>query len=148
VSVAAADIRGRRAVVVLLVVATALIAGYWIVWFLVDRSLLATESRAAYFEHEQSFVLADSWLGICTLSAGLALWQRRASALFWLLAGGGAGLFLGAMDALYDVSHNDWFGVGGSGYIEFAIVVVTWVLAIGLMAWAWMNRAAILSSRM
>jgi hypothetical protein len=138
---------GRHVVVALLVLATVLVAGYWIVWFLVDRSILATETRPAYFEHEQSFVLADSWLGICTLLAAGTLWRRHPSALFWLIAGGGAGLFLGSMDALYDISRNDWFGAGSSGYIELGIVIITWLLSIGLMAWAWRNRAAILSSR-
>jgi hypothetical protein len=138
------DPPGRRAALIALLVGAVLIAAYWIVWFFVDRSILAMESRPAYLEHEQSFVLADAWLGVCTAAAALSLWRRSPAALFWIVAGGGAGLFLGSMDALYDISRNDWFGAGGAGYIELAIVIVTWTFAIALMAWAWRNRAALL----
>jgi hypothetical protein len=138
------DPPGRRAVITLLVVAAAAIAAFWIVWFFGDRSLVATESRPAYFEHEQSFVLADAWLALCTAAAAFTLWRRSPAALFWLLAGGGAGLYLGAMDGLYDVTRDDWFGAGGSGYVELAIVLFTWALSIGLLAWAWRQRARLL----
>jgi hypothetical protein len=137
------DPPGRRGVIVLLVVATVLVIAFWVAWFFVDRSLVATETGASYVEHEQSFVLADAWLGLCTAAAALALWRRHSSALLWLLAGGGAGLFLGAMDALYDVSRNDWFGAGAAGYTEFGIVLVTLALSICLMTWAWRNRRAL-----
>lgn len=135
---------GRRAVIVVLLVATLLVVGFWAVWFFVDRSLLAMETRPAYIEHEQSFVLADGWLALCTAAAALTLWRRRPSALFWLLAGGGAGLFLGSMDGLYDVSRGDWFSTGGAGYTELGIVVLTYGLSIGLLAWAWRQRRGLL----
>ena len=48
----------------------------------------------------------------------------RRAALFWLLAGGGAGLYLFAMDVLYDLQHGVW-GKGGNGVIELVINVVT-----------------------
>lgn len=139
----AKDPPGRRTMIVLLAIATILVVAFWVVWFFVDRSLLATETGQGYIEHEQSFVLADAWLGLCTAAATLTLWRRHPSALLWLLTGGGAGLFLGAMDALYDVSRNDWFGAGGAGYTEFGIVLITWTLSIGLMTWAWRNRKAL-----
>ncbi len=139
------DVPGRGAVIAVLVVATVLVIGFWVVWFFVDRSLLAMETRSAYIEHEQSFVLADGWLALCTAAAALALWKRRASAFFWLVAGGGAGLFLGSMDALYDVSRGDWFSSGGAGYTELGIVVLTYGLSIGLLAWAWRQRRGLLS---
>ena len=128
----------------LLVLATVLVIGFWLVWFFVDRSVLATESAPSYIEHEQSFVLADAWLGLCTAAAALTLWRRRPAALAWLLVGGGAGLFLGCMDALYDTSRNDWFGAGSVGYIEFGIVVLTLVLSVSLVTWAWRNRNGLL----
>jgi hypothetical protein len=139
-------LRGRRTVVAALALATILVVAFWVVWFFGDRSLLAMESRPAYIEHEQSFVLADGWLGLCTAAAAVTVWRRRPSAFFWLVAGGGAGLFLGSMDALYDISRNDWFGTGGAGYTELLIVVLTWGLSLGLMAWAWRHREALLKT--
>jgi hypothetical protein len=74
----------------------------------------------------------------------VALARRRPAAFFWVVAAGASGLYLGCMDALYDVTRNDWFGAGASGYIELAIVLVTWVVSIGVMIWAWRNRDVIL----
>jgi hypothetical protein len=48
------------------------------------------------------------------------------------------------MDALYDISRNDWFATGGAGYTELGIVVLTWGLGIGLMTWAWRRRRGLL----
>lgn len=135
----------RRVVIGVLVVAACMIAAYWVIWFYVDRSLLATESRPAYYEHEQSFVLADIWVAVCCVLGAIALARRRAVALFWVIAGGASALYLGCMDALYDTSRNDWFGAGASGYVELGIVVLTWLLSIALMIWAWRNREAILT---
>lgn len=139
-----APVPGRRLVVTALALATILIAAFWVVWFFGDRALVATESRPAYFEHEEAFVLADTWLAVCTAAGAVALALRRPQALFWILAGGGAGLYLGCMDALYDLRRNDWFGAGASGYVEMAIVVLTWALSLGLLGWAWRNRRALL----
>ena len=124
--------------------AACMIAAYWLVWFFVDRSLLATESRPAYYEHEQSFVVADAWLALCCVFGAVALASRHPAALFWIVAGGASGLYLGCMDALYDVTRNDWFGAGASGYVELGIVILTWAISIALMGWAWRNRGAIL----
>lgn len=137
-------IPGRRLIIGVLLVAAGVIAAYWAIWFFVDRSLLATESRPAYFEHEQSFVLADAWVALCCVLGALALARRRSAAVFWIIAAGASALYLGCMDALYDVTRNDWFGAGASGYIELGIVIVTWSLSIVLMIWVWRNRDAIL----
>lgn len=133
----------RRLVIGALLVAAGLIAAYWLVWFFVDRSLLATDTRPAYYEHEQSFVLADAWLASCCLCAAATLARRRPAALFWVIAAGASGLYLGCMDALYDVTRNDWFGAGSAGYIELGIVAITWALSTALMAWAWRNRTGL-----
>lgn len=135
---------GRNLVAVLLAAATVLVVAFWTAWF-VDRPLVATEANVAYYVHEQSFIAADAWLALCTAAGALSLWRCRPAALFWVLAGGGAGLYLGCMDGLYDVSRNDWFGAGASGYVELSIVVLTWVLSISLLAWAWRQRERLLA---
>ncbi|HEX6487257.1 MAG TPA: hypothetical protein VF137_00070 [Candidatus Dormibacteraeota bacterium] len=138
------DPPARRAVIAALATVTLLIVAFWVIWFFGDRSLVATEARPAYFEHEESFVLADSWLALCTAAGAVTLTRRSPLALFWVLAGGGAGLYLGSMDALYDLRRNDWFGAGPSGYVEMAIVVITWALSLTLLTWAWRSRASLL----
>ncbi len=69
---------------------------------------------------EDAFPLADGWLAFCLVAASYCLVTARRAALFWLLAGGGAGLYLFAMDVLYDLQHGVW-GKGANGVMELAI---------------------------
>jgi hypothetical protein len=68
----------------------------------------------------------------------------RRAALFWLLAGGGAGLYLCAMDVLYDVQHGVW-GKGANGAMELAINVATLALSVFVLCWTWLRREALLA---
>ena len=85
---------------------------------------MASETGAAYTQFEDAFPLADGWLALCLVAASYCLWTARRAALFWLLAGGGAGLYLFAMDVLYDLQHGVW-GKGANGVMELIINLVT-----------------------
>ena len=74
----------RRAVIVMLVVAIALDAAYWSIWF-TRRDWIASEHTQAYYDFENAFPLADLWLGVAILMALIALRAGRPSALFWLI---------------------------------------------------------------
>ncbi|HET7517560.1 MAG TPA: hypothetical protein VFN05_07680, partial [Actinomycetes bacterium] len=100
--------RVRRRVVGTLLAAAALLVLYWAVW-LVDRPLVASDTRPAYYEFQSAFALADAWLAFCLVAAARALAARRPAALLWLLAAGGAGGFLLALDVLYNLQHGVWF---------------------------------------
>jgi hypothetical protein len=138
------DVRQRRAVAGLLLAAVVLIAGYWLGWLL-HRSLVASETGAAYTQFEDAFPLADAWLALCLVAAAYCLWTSRRAALFWLLAGGGAGLYLFAMDVLYDLQHGVW-GKGSNGVMELIINIVTLALSLFVLRWTWLRREALLSS--
>ena len=45
----------------MLVGAIGLDIAYWSIWF-IDRDVLASEHRQAYYEFENAFPLADAWL--------------------------------------------------------------------------------------
>jgi hypothetical protein len=92
----------RRTVIVMLVVAIALDAVYWTIWF-TQRDWIASEHTRAYYDFENAFPLADLWLGLACVLALVTLVRRWPSALLWLIAVGAAGLYLGAMDLLYDL---------------------------------------------
>src|SRR4029450_12084724 len=96
--------RGRRRVASALLAGAALIVLYWAAWLL-DRTLLAADTRPAYYEFEGAFFRADVWLATCLVAGARALTARRSSALLWLLAAGGAGGFLVAVDVLYNLQH-------------------------------------------
>ena len=69
---------------------------------------------------------------------------RRATALLWLLAAGGAGGFLLATDVLYNLQHGVWFA-SQRGLLELVRNLATGAGTIGLFAWTWPRRAQLLA---
>jgi hypothetical protein len=128
-----------------LAVVTVVDVAYWVAWF-ADRSLVASNTRSAYYEFENAFPLADGWLALCCVAALLALHRRSATALLWLLLGAGAGGYLFGMDVLYDLEHGIWWSSGAGGVIEFVINVATLTVSVGLTRWTWSRRAELSST--
>lgn len=83
----------RRRVSRLLVAVIAVDIAYWVAWY-ADRSLVASNTRTAYYEFENAFPLADAWLAVCCLGAILGLRARSGLALLWLLMAGGVAALL------------------------------------------------------
>lgn len=133
----------RRLVLAALTLGIVLDVAYWVLWA-TARDVVASDTSPAYVEFEQAFPLADLWLLVCLLLALGSLVRRSHWSLFWLLAGGGAGVYLGCMDSLYDVEHGIW-GRGSGGAIELGIVVVTFVFAVSLLRWSWRRRHSLLA---
>jgi hypothetical protein len=135
----------ERLIRVMLAVAIVLDVAYWTIWF-TDRSVLASEHRAAYYQFENAFPLADAWLGLACVLALVALLRHWPSALFWVVAAGGAGLYLFGMDFLYDVEHGI-FAKGGGGVVEAVIVLLTLVFSVTVLRYGWHRRYALLAGR-
>lgn len=133
----------RRRVIGILAVVIALDVAYWVAWY-ADRSLVASNTRPAYYEFENAFPLADAWLAICCLGALVALRARSGLAVLWLLMAGGAAIYLFGMDVLYDLEHGIWWSSGG-GVIELVINILTGGVALVLLRWTWLNRAELLT---
>lgn len=126
----------------MLVAAIALDVVYWTLWF-AQRDWIASEHNHAYYEFENAFPLADTWLGVACLLALVALRLRRPSALLWLLCAGSSGLYLFCMDFLYDV-ENGIFTKGGGGAFEAVIVALTLFFSVTLLTWSWRHRGELL----
>jgi hypothetical protein len=139
---ATVDQRSRRAMATLLLVAALLIVAYWLAW-LTHRSLVASGTSLAYYQFEDAFPLADAWLVLCLVAASYCLVTSRRAAVFWLLAGGGAGIYLFCMDVLYDLQHGVW-GKGGNGVVELLINLLTLGLSLFVLRWTWVRRDALL----
>ena len=133
----------RRAVISMLVVAIALDAAYWSIWF-TRRDWIASEHTQSYYDFENAFPLADVWLGLACVLAVVTLVRRHPTALLWLVATGAAGLYLGCMDLLYDLEHGI-FAKGPGGAFEALIVALTWVFAGTVLSWSWRHRAELLA---
>lgn len=132
----------RRRVIWVLAAVVVLDVAYWIAWY-ADRSLVASNTRPAYYEFENAFPLADAWLAICCLGAIVGLCRLSPTAMLWLLMAAGAGFYLFGMDVLYDIEHGIWWSSGG-GVVELAINVLTAAVASVLLRWTWNNRAELL----
>jgi hypothetical protein len=128
----------RPRVTVWLLVAAALLVAYWLAWF-TDRNIVASDHSAQYVSFEQSFPLADAWLLAAVLMAAVQLWRRQPSASMWLIVVGGAGVYLGALDMLYDLQHGI-YAKGSGGAIELAINLITVVSSIGAIRFGWVSR--------
>jgi hypothetical protein len=135
--------RGRRRVIGTLLAAAALLVLYWAVWLL-ERTLLASDTRPAYYEFEAAFALADAWLAFCLVAAARALAGRRPAALLWLLAAGGAGGFRLAMDVLYNLQHGVWFA-SQRGLAELLRNLATGAGTVALFTWTWPRRSELLA---
>jgi len=127
--------KSRRRVAVVLLVAVGVIALYWLAWF-THRSLVASESSVPYSQFEDAFPLADGWLALSMTAAATCLLTARRAAVFWLICGGGAGIYLFAMDVLYDLEHGVW-GKGANGIVELVINLVTVTLSVFVLWWTW-----------
>ena len=138
------DASSVRRVLIVLLLSLAVMIAYWALWF-TARDVVASNDRPAYVEFENAFPVADAWLTICLIGAAITLPRRRPVALLWFLAGGGAGLYLFGMDALYDLEHGIWWSSGAGGVIELVINLLTLAFSIGLLRWAWRRRTALLS---
>jgi hypothetical protein len=134
----------KRTIEVFLVIALAVDVAYWSLWY-ASRDTLASEHRAAYYEFENAFPLADAWLGLACLLALLSLRRGRPTALLWLLCAGSAGLYLCGMDLLYDLEHGI-FAKGAGGAVEAGIVTLTAVFSVTVLRFAWTRRAELLAA--
>jgi hypothetical protein len=128
---------------VVLVAVAVLIAAYWAAWF-AHRSLVASETTVPYVQFENAFPLADGWLALCLVAGAWCLHMRRRAALLWLVAGGGAGLYLFGMDVLYDLQHGVW-GKGANGIVELVINLLTLGLSLFVLRWSWLRRDELLA---
>lgn len=132
----------RRQVIGVLAVVVVLDVAYWVAWY-ADRSLVASNTRPAYYEFENAFPVADAWLALCCLGAIVGLRRSSPTALLWLLMAAGAGFYLFGMDVLYDLEHGIWWSSGG-GVVELVINLLTAGVAAVLLRWTWLNRADLL----
>jgi hypothetical protein len=126
------------------VVAIGVLITYWTLWY-VARDTVQSDATQAYYDFENAFPLADAWLGLCVLLAVRAVRAGRATGLLWLLSGGGAGVYLFCLDALYDLEHGS-YAKGAGGIVELGINLLTLVLSVWFLRWAWTRRDALLSS--
>ena len=136
-----ADVPGRRFVLGVIVFGIVATIAYWIVWFGVDREILASAHTASYYAFENAFPLADAWMVATGIAASVALLRRRASALLWCVASGATSIYLGLLDVLFDL-ENGIYGAPDTGAVAVELMINVLTLALGavVLGWAWRQR--------
>jgi hypothetical protein len=133
--------RGGRFILGVLIFGWVATIAYWVVWFAIDRELLASAHTESYYAFENAFPLADAWMAFAGLAATIALVRRRASAFLWSIAAGATSLYLGLLDVLFDLENGIYHsGDTGGVIVEVAINVLTLSLGAGVLVWTWRKR--------
>lgn len=135
---------GGRFVLGVLIFGVVATLAYWVVWFGVDREILASAHTESYYAFENSFPLADAWMVFTGIAASVALVRRRPSALLWSIAAGAISVYLGLLDVLFDLENGIYRSPDGGGVlVELAINVLTLSMGTLVMIWAWRSRRAL-----
>ncbi len=135
--------------IAIMLFAALLTIAYWVVWFGVDRNLLASSHAAAYYTFENAFPAADGWLTLTLLLGAFGLARRRPWALLWGLLAGGAGVDLGGMDVLFDIENGIYLvpkgGDPSAVAIEITINALTFLLSAVVLSYLWRHRRWLLA---
>ena len=133
--------RGGRFVLGVLLFGVVATIAYWVVWFGIDREILASAHTESYYAFENSFPIADAWMTLVGLAATVALFRRRASSLLWSIAAGTTSIYLGCLDVLFDLENGIYRSVDTGGVIvEVVINVLTLSMGVVVLVWAWQKR--------
>jgi hypothetical protein len=141
--IATAALPGERRITRILGASVVVMIAFWTAWF-GHRSLVASNTTRSYYDFENAFPLADAWLTVCLIAALWTVPRRHPAALLWIILGAGGGIYLFAMDVLYDIEHGIWWKSGG-GLVELAINIITLAVSVVLLRWGWRNRQALLT---
>ena len=137
--------RQRSIVVGIMLFAATLTIAYWLVWFGGGRTLLASSQAPSYFVFENAFPAADAWLALTLIVGAIGLIQHKSWGLLSSLLAGGAGIYLGCMDVLFDLENGIYIIPKGSdptsAIIEICINILTFALSIIGIVYIWRNRS-------
>ena len=133
--------RGGRFILGVIIFGVVATLAYWLVWFGIDREILASAHTDSYYAFENSFPVADAWMVACGVAACVALVRRRASSLLWIIAAGATSIYLGLLDVLFDLENGIYRSPDTGGVlVEVAINVLTLAFGTVIMIWAWRMR--------
>ncbi|HEY5374073.1 MAG TPA: hypothetical protein VIK01_10320 [Polyangiaceae bacterium] len=133
--------RGGGFILGVLIFGVVATTAYWVVWFGVNRELLASAHTESYYAFENSFPAADAWMVFAGVAATVALFRRRASALLWILVGGTTSIYLALLDVLFDLENGIYHSPDTGGVVvEIVINVLTLAMGAVVLVWAWRSR--------
>jgi hypothetical protein len=119
---------------------------YWLNYFLAgDVRVLPDYWYAAF---EDSFPVADGWMSLCMLGAGVGLWRGSLDGARFGLLAASALLYLAAMDITFNIEHGLYALLPNSGPMltEAAINAASLALGLATLVMSWRRAAGHLPS--
>jgi len=136
--------RGGRFILGVLIFGWVATIAYWVVWFAIDREILASAHTDSYYAYENAFPAADAWMAFAGVAATVAMVRRHGSAFLWSIVAGATSIYLGLMDVLFDLENGIYhLSDTGGVIVEIAINVLTLSLGIVVLLWTWRERRAL-----
>ncbi|NHJ01131.1 MAG: hypothetical protein EAX86_03265 [Candidatus Heimdallarchaeota archaeon] len=118
------------------IIGAIVLIGFWIGWFAgILKSYAPTdEFYSFYMIFESSFPIADFWIVILLLISAFGILKNRSYGLFFAAAAGGALIFLGLIDATFNIQN------GVYQHDPLSIIVNLASLLGGTFALIWFGR--------
>jgi hypothetical protein len=117
--------RPDRVHAVLMMLAAAGTVAYWVGYF--ASGAVRTATDPVYLGFEDAFPLADAYMSAAFVGSAILLLRGRALAVPFGIAAGGAMVFLGCMDVLFNLEHAKYRAMTAEMSIETAINVACFV---------------------
>lgn len=118
-----------RVLGVLLLVTAVVTVGYWVDFFV--RGTVQVVEEEWYLRFERAFPVADGFMALAALLAGIGLLQGADYGVAFGLVAGGALLFLGLMDVTFNVQNGLFALLPRSAPMWAELVINVWSLVLG-----------------
>ena len=122
----------RRALGVCLILTAIVTVAYWVDYF--TSAEVAVVPARWYTAFESSFPVADGWMALTSLLAGIGFWRGSPRAGALALLAGSALLYLAAMDITFNVENGLYPLARASSAMRFEMLINAWSLVLGVVA--------------
>ena len=120
----------NRALALLLIIGALVTAFYWWSYFTGGDVMVLHERW--YTAFESSFPVADGWMALCMLAAGVGLWRGDAWGARAGLLAGSALIYLAAMDITFDVENGMYAMAAANDAMKFEVFINVTTVILGL----------------
>ena len=120
---------GHRVLGVCLILTAVVTVAYWADYF--TSAEVAVVPARWYTAFESSFPVADAWMALTSLAAGIGFWRSSTWAGRMGLLAGSALLYLAAMDITFNLENGLYPLARTSNAMRFEMLINGWSLAMG-----------------
>ena len=121
----------RRALGVCLILTAVVTVAYWVDYF--TSAEVAVVPARWYTAFESSFPVADAWMALTSLLAGIGFWRGSTWAGRLGLLAGSALLYLAAMDITFNLENGLYPLARASNAMRFEMLINGWSLVLGVV---------------